>query len=112
MIGSVLTRGASIGAATSPTRAGALPGGQHSRNVSGSSVPVSSATSYQTGDTHSATSVSNNYAPSSGSSGYSGGYYDMLADIYKMNNEFNVQQVEKLNAFNASEAQYRLSKSC
>lgn len=105
MLGSVLTRGVSIGAASTPTRAGALPGGQHSRNVSGSNVPVSSATSYQTGDTHSASSVSRNYSPSSGSSGYSGGYYDMLADIYKMNNEFNVQQVEKMNQFNATEAQ-------
>ena len=42
---------------------------------------------------------------SSGSGSTYGGYYDMLKQIYDMNNEYNSAQVDKLNAFNAAEAQ-------
>lgn len=34
-----------------------------------------------------------------------GGYYDLLESIAKGNNDFNIAQVEKMNQFNASEAQ-------
>ena len=45
------------------------------------------------------------HSSSYGSSGYSGGYYDLLESIQRMNNEFNIHQVDKMNQFNAAEAQ-------
>ena len=43
------------------------------------------------------------HSSSYGSSGYSGGYYDLLESIQRMNNEFNIHQVDKMNQFNAVE---------
>ena len=48
-------------------------------------------------------SVANSYSDSG--SYTSGGYYDLLKGITEANNAYNAAQVDKMNAFNASEAQ-------
>ena len=48
-------------------------------------------------------SVANSYSNSG--SYTSGGYYDLLKGITEANNAYNAAQVDKMNAFNASEAQ-------
>lgn len=44
-------------------------------------------------------------AASGGSNSSFGGFYDLLNSIYERNNEFNVSQVDKMNKFNAAEAE-------
>lgn len=52
-----------------------------------------------------ASAVSQNVADSVSNVGYSGGYADMLKEIYEANNAFNVQQVKDQMKFNSEEAQ-------
>lgn len=89
-----------------PKRAGnPIPSSTASRipSFSGSSAKVSTTSS--AGRSVNSSSGVSDHSYNNGSYGYSGGYYDLLESIYKMNNEFNIQQAEKLNQFNAAEAQ-------
>lgn len=89
--------------ATSVSRAAASEASRYDRAPSMSYDPARSAPS----NSNSAPSVARNNDNSNyyGAAPSNGGYYDMLKQIYDQNNAYNSAQVDKLNAFNAAEAQ-------
>lgn len=89
------------GSSTASSYASAVEASRYDRASGMSYEPKDSVPS----SSNSAGAVSRNTDSGYYGSSTNGGYYDLLKQIYDANNAYNAAQVDKLNAFNASEAQ-------
>lgn len=102
--------GSSVGSSTRTSSSGTTHGGtggsigSSSHSYAGFNN-ISSSTASSVADNYQASKYEPTYENPGAGSFTSGGYYEMLKQIYEDNRSWNERQADKLNQFNAAEAQ-------